>query len=589
MPGFVLVHGYTGSPRDLAPLADRLAARFGRQAVRNVCLPGHGPGHAKDAPPPFDEAAFIQSIAAAAEAMARREGRIVLVGHSTGGTLALASITQGVIQPALLVLMAAPHHVDGAALVRWERHRAGRPAIALGDVARMVGHINQMGSLPALPNMPALLIQGDQDPLVPPKDGVAWGRHGFEPVRRLTVPQADHDLFNGPSGPAMADWIVRQTDDLLHSGDAAAEAAAERLAALEGPRLQRFFQANPLSRRHLVRSPAAQQALDAPATPLSDTAPDPIQLNIEATTCCNLECPHCARTRQDRPARQMDPALFAYLIDLLPNAWRVVLAGLGEPTMHSRLPELVAAAADRGRQVNLVTNGTLLSADLCRGLVAAGLGAVTFSLDAADPAVAAETRPGGRMDRILENIRACAQLAAENGMATAVFTAVSTRNVAHLPQLAATVAGLGVQAWMLSDLNFHWNQSHSVHHTLDAAGRGAIRQALRTAFARQLPVLGLQGLEAFALAQHYRKYLLYPPERLAARSPIRTHCVSPWQTLPVDVAGHVSVCDCTPDHVVGNLCDMPFCEIWNGPRMRAWRRQMLSATPPEACRACPRF
>ena len=585
MPGFVMVHGYTGSPRDLAPLGDLLAARFGRQAVCSVSLPGH----ATETPPPFDEAAFIQSIAAATDEMARRCERIVLLGHSTGGTLALAAIMQNVIQPALLVLLAAPHQVDGAALARWEQHRRGTSPVALGDVARMVHHINRVGSLPAPRALPVLLVQAGADALVPAQAALAWSRQGFAAVRALTLPGAGHDIGHTPFVPALADWIVRQTEDLLAPPDAAAEAAAEHLAHLEGPRLQHFFRINPQARRHLVGSPAGRQALEAPAPALGATAPEPIQLNIEVTTRCNLNCPHCARRRHDRPAADMEGALFSYLLDLLPNAWRVVLAGLGEPTLHPRLPELVAAAAERARRVNLVTNGTRLSAERCQRLIEAGLGAITFSLDAADPSMAAVARPGAAVDRILENIRRCTPMAAAAGMATAVFTAVSLRNVAHLPQLAATVAGLGVQAWMLSDLNFDWNQPHSVHHTLDAAGRSAIRQALRTAFARQLPVLGVQGLETLALAQHYREHLLYPPERLGARSPIRAHCLSPWQTLAVDVAGQVSVCDCTPDQVVGNLCDLPFGAIWNGPRMRAWRQQMLSATPPEACRACPRF
>jgi MoaA/NifB/PqqE/SkfB family radical SAM enzyme/alpha-beta hydrolase superfamily lysophospholipase len=586
MPGFVLVHGYTGSPMDLLPLADLLAARFGRQALCSLSLPGH----ATDAPPPFDEAAFIQSIAAAVEEMARRCDRIVLLGHSTGGTLALSAVAHAAMQPALLVLMAAPHYVDGAALTRWEQHRKARPPVALGQVARMVRHINRVGALPAPQNLPVLLVQGGADPLVPSQDAVAWAQQqGFQAVRALTIPGAGHDICAGPFGPVLADWIVRQVEDLLAPGDAEAEAAAERLAALEGHRLRHFFRINPSARRHLVRAPGGQQALGAPFTPLADRAPDPIQLNIEVTTSCNLGCPHCARTQHARPAGEMDPAFFTYLLDLLPHAWRVVLAGLGEPTLNPCLPQLVAAAAGLGRLVHLVTNGTRLSADLCRSLVEAGLGAVTFSLDADDPSVAAGVRPGGRMERILANIRAVTRMAAANGMATAVFTAVSRHTVAHLPQLADLVAGLGVQAWMLTDLNFGWNQPHSLNRTLEATGRAAIRQALRTAFARQLPVLGIQGLEALALPRHYRKYLLYPPERLAARSQARVHCLSPWQTLPVDVAGNVSVCDCHPQSIIGNLKAMPFGQIWNGPAMGAWRRQMLSASPPEACLVCPRF
>lgn len=585
MPGFVLVHGYTGSPLNLGPLAEFLAARFGPGSVCTLCLPGHD----QDAPPPYDEAGFLRAIAEATQALGHHHERIVLLGHSTGGTLCLAAMAQKLVQPDLLVLIATPQQVDGTTLDRWERHRAGRPALGLGDVARMVRHINQMGTLSAPPGVPALLIQGSLDPLVPFEDADAWARQGFQRMRRLTVPWAGHDLFGTPSATAVAEWIARQVDDFLSPADSAVEAAAEQLAILEGPHLGRFLRVNPQARRHLANTPATRQALGAVALPLSDEAPEPIQLNIEVSSRCNLGCPHCARTRNQRPASDMDPAFFNFLLDLLPNAYRVVLAGLGEPTLHPRLPELVAAAAGRHRLVNLVTNATLLSTAACRSLIEAGLGALTFSLDAADSSIAAAVRPGVAVARILANIRACAPLAAAAGIATAVFTAVSARTVGHLPRLAETVAGLGVQAWMLTDLNFDWNQPHSLDQTLDSAVRTAIRQALRAAFARKLPVLAVQGLEQFALARRYRDFLLYPPERLAVRSPARIHCLSPWQTLPVDVTGHASVCDCHPAAVLGNLHDTPLGEIWNGPRMQAWRRQMLSATPPEACRACPRF
>jgi MoaA/NifB/PqqE/SkfB family radical SAM enzyme/alpha-beta hydrolase superfamily lysophospholipase len=583
--GFLLVHGYTGSPRDLAPLADLLARRFGPSAVRTVPLPGHD----QALPPPFDPTAFVGAIGAAAEALAREHPRIVLIGHSTGGTLALTAVAQEAVRPALLVLAATPHGVDGNALERWERHRSGRPALALPEVARMVRHINQVKARPAPAGIPLLLLDGDRDALVPATDGDAWARQGFETVRRLTLPGAGHALFAAPGGPAAADWIARQAEDLLHPADPSTEAAAERLAWLEGPRLRHFFRIHPQARRHLVSSPAGRTALAEGPPALALQAPEPIQLNIEVTTRCNLACPRCARTRQGRAAADMDPARFRYLLDMLPQAWRVVLAGLGEPTLHPQLPELVAMAAGRGRLVHLVTNATVLAPDLFEALAAAGLGAVTFSLDGADPSVAAGVRPGADVASILANIRAGVPVAAAHGMATAVFTVVSAHNLPHLPRLAEAVAALGVQAWMLTDINFPWNQPHSTAKTLDAAGRGAIRQALRTAFARQLPVLGIQGLEGLALAERYREFLLYPPERLGARSPVRTHCLSPWQTLPVDVAGRVSVCDCNPALNTGDLGAMPFSEIWNGSPMQAWRRDMLSAEPPEACRACPRF
>jgi radical SAM protein with 4Fe4S-binding SPASM domain len=76
---------------------------------------------------------------------------------------------------------------------------------------------------------------------------------------------------------------------------------------------------------------------------------------------------------------------------------------------------------------------------------------------------------------------------------------------------------------------------------------------------------------------------------LNRRNPLHAACLSPWQTMPIDVAGTVTPCDCQPQAGIGNLRHQPFSEIWNGAAMQDFRRRMISDTPPTACRSCPRF
>lgn len=584
-PGFVLVHGYSGSPRDLAPLADHLAARYGPEAVLAVRLPGHGTGSS----PAYDREGFMQAVASGTEAMRRRKRRPVLVGHSTGGILALDFARHHPGRTALLILAATPHGLDGNALSRWERHRAGQSVIALGNVARLVSHVNNVVAAPPPQGVPVCIVQGACDNLVPSSDAAAWKRHGFSGSPAiLNLPGAGHPIFIEPCGPAAADWIARQAEDLTGGGEED-DPDASRLAALEGSRLNDFFTRTPQARRHVARSPGAGRALGKSVPPLPLKVPDPIQLNIEITTRCNLDCPHCARSVHRRKAASMDENLFQYLLDLSPNAYRVVLAGLGEPTLHPRLPSLVADAAGRGKRVSLVTNAMCLTPDLSRALVEAGIASVAFSLDAVCPEVLSVARPGSRADRILDHIRDFTGMAAPNGIDTAVFTAVSTDTVHHLPELATAVTSLGVQAWMLTDLNFHWNQPRALAGGTDSGTVAVIRQALRIAFSRQLPVLGVHGLEEFALDRRHRHFLLHPASQLARRNTRHAACLSPWQTLPVDVAGNVTRCDCQPQTAIGNLRRHSFSDIWNGAAMQDWRRRIISNSPPEACRCCPRF
>ena len=304
------------------------------------------------------------------------------------------------------------------------------------------------------------------------------------------------------------------------------------------PEAGRFLARSPGSARHLAACPGVACGTPHPALPeVADG--EPVFANIEITTRCNLRCPFCARNASDRGDRDMAPELFERILDLLPHAYRITLVGLGEPLLHPDVAALVAAASARGRRVALATNALQLTGEMSRRLLDAGLDAIVFSLDAATPEVAAQVRPGTDLGRVLDNIKGFAAIAdAQRRVPQAVFSAVSTSTAPHLEQLVKTVAELGVDVLMLSDLNFRRNLGHSLWKNQDEAIAGAVHQAVRTAFALNLPVLSVRGLEEFALDVRYRAHLLVPPARLYHRSVRHTHCLSPWQTIPVAGGRH---------------------------------------------------
>ena len=86
--GIILVHGYSGSNNDLKPLAAKLAASFGNDSVKNLALPGHD----SEKIPAFDEHLFIATINNAINSYQNEHRKIIIIGHSTGGSLALATL-----------------------------------------------------------------------------------------------------------------------------------------------------------------------------------------------------------------------------------------------------------------------------------------------------------------------------------------------------------------------------------------------------------------------------------------------------------------------------------------------------------------
>jgi carboxylesterase len=83
--GILLVHGFTGSPISLRPLAELLAARG--FTVELPLLPGHGSTWRDMLKARYDD--WRAHVEASVRALATRTDRVLIVGLSMGGTLAL--------------------------------------------------------------------------------------------------------------------------------------------------------------------------------------------------------------------------------------------------------------------------------------------------------------------------------------------------------------------------------------------------------------------------------------------------------------------------------------------------------------------
>jgi MoaA/NifB/PqqE/SkfB family radical SAM enzyme len=97
---------------------------------------------------------------------------------------------------------------------------------------------------------------------------------------------------------------------------------------------------------------------------------------VEPTNRCNLECRTCIRHGWDEPLGQMEEATFARIMDGLRTFSpppTIFFGGFGEPLAHPHIVEMVAQAKALGGPVELITNGTLLTGEVSRRLIAAGL------------------------------------------------------------------------------------------------------------------------------------------------------------------------------------------------------------------------
>ena len=128
---------------------------------------------------------------------------------------------------------------------------------------------------------------------------------------------------------------------------------------------------------------------------------------IEPTNRCNLECRTCLRNVWDEPLGEMSSVTFARIVNGLRSFSlppTVFLGGIGEPLAHPDIVEMVAQVKALGSSVELITNGTLLTKNLSKQLIEAGLDMLWVSLDGATPESYADVRLGAALPEVISNL-----------------------------------------------------------------------------------------------------------------------------------------------------------------------------------------
>lgn len=140
----------------------------------------------------------------------------------------------------------------------------------------------------------------------------------------------------------------------------------------------------------------------------------PFVISLEPTNHCNLRCVMCPSPTLKAPRGYMAMALYEKILReaVAGGVHRFRFVGLGEPTLHPELPEMIRRASRAGLYTEVSTNGTLLSQELGERLLDAGLSEIAFSLDAVEKAEFERIRKGARYDAVMRNIDGFLALAA---------------------------------------------------------------------------------------------------------------------------------------------------------------------------------
>jgi radical SAM protein with 4Fe4S-binding SPASM domain len=275
----------------------------------------------------------------------------------------------------------------------------------------------------------------------------------------------------------------------------------------------------------------------------------PVRLWVELTSLCNYRCIMCPNKDLDKTDKgYMDMDLYKKILDeASPFIFDINLAHRGESLLHPHLIEAIAYAKKKGLYTRLHTNGSLLSEELSRQIVQAGLDRLSFSFDGCEKKTYEKIRRGGDFDNTVANIVRFLEIKKEarsKKPATAIeVISFDDPDLQDSPQAKESFKkrfeNLPLDSFVLKEL-------HNWAGQIDKGRRG-------------------------------KKY---------------TICPFPWNALIIYWDG--SVLPCTQDFfgefIVGNAKESSLEEVWNGESMRFIREKLASREIKEikTCSNCDR-
>lgn len=169
----------------------------------------------------------------------------------------------------------------------------------------------------------------------------------------------------------------------------------------------------------------------------------------ECTTRCNLNCIHCGSdclkdsTHPDMPLED-----FLKALDTIKNPAKRFIVAItgGEPLLRKDLETCGREIRKRGMRWGLVSNAHLYTPERHATLLAAGMGALTISLDGLEEShnwLRASPDSFSKVDRAISLAAASIRLNFD------VVSCVNNKNIGELPKIYDYLTAKGVKAWRL--------------------------------------------------------------------------------------------------------------------------------------------
>ncbi|MBN1296625.1 radical SAM protein [bacterium] len=355
----------------------------------------------------------------------------------------------------------------------------------------------------------------------------------------------------------------------------------------------------PISFQQIIRHIRRRHVPDFRYFPRGWALP-PIDVTLELTYSCNLNCPMCyQKAVQSSPSPSTPPTMpsvddyHRLILRLKPYQPTFRLTG-GEPMLYPAFFDIARFIKKHNLRLIMPTNGTRI-ASRATELVALPIDLIIVTLNGPESVHDSAVGKPGSFQASIEGIKSILHERHARGSAhpRVFINAVwSPPAPAAMPELVKLATDLGVDAISFTHV-WYWNaeavenqfrqfpQFGRLIPTHPGAVAGMPSDAIIDAIniVRKMPA---------AIPRHFYPDLTDDQIRTYYRDgsiPVtETVCQIPWLTVYIRPTGDVA--PCYLNHSVGSIQNQDFFSIWNGQAYRSFRRELRRSGPFPACLRC---
>lgn len=291
---------------------------------------------------------------------------------------------------------------------------------------------------------------------------------------------------------------------------------------------------------------------------------EPVVLQVEVSSKCNLRCSMCRRSFENIKGINMSFEDFTSTLKKFKYLNKIKFVGLGESFINPDFIKMVEYACKKGLVVEIVTNGTMLTRERLEKLRKLGVHNIEVSIEAFEKKAYEKIRRGARFEDVINNVKRTIDLGFDVRINTiSVLGKTHIKKYLDIKSAKIIKTNLGGKDVILKNPEIKlFIKNKSKTHTIRL-------QPAEISIGCPNPVF-----------MNKKDAVVYG------------FCTAPWEEPYVNSEGYMTACSWKPltkDWNYGSIFEKNFSELWNNKKMRMLRINIKRKKMDSLCLGCFKY